>query len=416
MGKPVRSVAIVGAGPAGSALAFYLGRAGLRVALYDRKIRPPIVVGESLVPATIPFLRELGIEDEVRRYSTLKRGATFLLGPDEVRSFRFGEVRKIKTPYAYNVPRDLFDASIAKVAERSGARIVRETAKLERMAGGDRVALSAESLAASEEFLGGPPDLIVEAGGRARLLPNLLELPFEAGSRKDAALFAHCDGIDQLVEGDVHIDKLERGWSWRIPLPGKMSVGLVIDSDFIKKFGDSSAEQFDNYLKHDPMIARWGLAPRRLSPVLKFTAYQLVTTRSVGDGWVLLGDSFGFVDPVFSSGLLLAFDGARQLSKAILAGGSRPALRAYENHVRSHLRAWHRTIEHFYDGRLFTLFRVGQVVQTTPWGRLANAHFQKHIPRVITGEGSTSRYSVWLVDFMCRRGLLENDPSELAIK
>jgi len=416
MERPVRSVAIVGAGPAGSALAFYLGRAGLRVALYDRKSRPPIVVGESLVPATIPFLRELGIEDEVRGYSTLKRGATFLLGPDEVRSFRFSEVRKAKTRYAYNVPRDLFDASIANVAERSGARIVRETAKLERVPGSDRVALSAESLAASEEFLGGPPDLIVEAGGRARLLPNLLELPFETGSRKDTALFAHCDGVEQVVEGDVHIDKLERGWSWRIPLPGKMSVGLVIDGDFIKKFGDSSAEQFDNYLKHDPMIARWGPAPRRLSPVLKFSAYQLVTTRSVGDGWVLLGDSFGFVDPVFSSGLLLAFDGARQLSKAILAGGSPAALRAYESHVRSHLRAWHRTTGHFYDGRLFTLFRVGQVVQTTPWGRIANFHFQKHVPRVITGEGSTNRYSVWLVDFMCRRALLENDPTELAIK
>jgi len=416
MGRPVRSVAIVGAGPAGAALAFYLGRAGLRVALYDRKSRPPIVVGESMVPATIPFLRELGIEDEVRRYSTLKRGATFLLGPDEVRSFRFGEVPGAETPYAYNVPRDLLDASIAMVAERSGARIVRETARLERVAGGDRVALGAESLAASEGFLGGPPDLIVEAGGRARLLPNLLELPFETGSRKDVALFAHCDGVGQVVEGDVHVDRLERGWSWRIPLPGKMSVGLVIDGEFLKNFGSSSAEHFDRYLKHDPMIARWGPAPRRLSPVLKFSAYQLVTTRCVGDGWVLLGDSFGFVDPVFSSGLLLAFDGARRLARAILAGGRPPALRRYESQMRRHLRAWHRTIEHFYDGRLFTLFRVGQTVQTTRWGRLSNAHFQRHIPRVITGEGSTSRYSVWLVDFMCRRGLLENDPSELAIR
>ncbi len=416
MGRPVRSVAIVGAGPAGSALAFYLGRAGLRVALYDRKSRPPIVVGESLIPATIPFLRELGIEDEVRRYSTLKHGATFLLDPDEVQSFRFREIRKAKTPYAYNVPRDRFDATLASVAERSGVRIVREAAKLGRMAGGDRVTLSAESLAACEEFLGGPPDLIVEAGGRARLLPNLLDLPFETGSRKDTALFAHCDGVAQVVEGDVHVDRLERGWSWRIPLPGKISVGLVIDSHFIKKFGENSAEQFDNYLKHDPMISRWGAAPRRLSPVLKFTAYQLVTTRSVGDGWVLLGDSFGFVDPVFSSGLLMAFDGAKRLSKAILAGGSLPALRDYESHVRRHLRAWHRTIEHFYNGRFFTLFRVGQAVQTTRAGRLVNFHLQKHIPRVITGEGSTNRYSVWLVDFMCRRGLLENDPSALAIR
>lgn len=416
MGGSVRSVAIIGAGPAGSALAYYLGRAGLRVALFDRKTRPPIVVGESLVPATIPFLRELGIEDEVRGYSTLKLGATFVLGSDEVRSFRFTEVRKAKTRYSYNVPRDLFDASIARVAERSGVQIVRETAKLERVPGSERLVLAPESLAACREALGGEPDLIVDAGGRPRLIPNLLDLPFETGSRKDTALFAHCEGVSQVVEGDVHVDRLERGWSWRIPLPGKMSVGLVIDGDHIKKFGDSSAEQFDNYLKHDPMIARWNCSPKRLTSVLKFSAYQLVTTRAVGDGWVLLGDSFGFVDPVFSSGLLLAFDGAKELAKAILAGGGPKALAAYETHVRNHLRSWHKTIEHFYDGRLFTLFRVGQVVQTTPWGRIANFHFQKHVPRVITGEGSTSRYSVWLVDFMCRRALLENDPGGLAIQ
>ncbi len=66
MPSSVRGVAIVGAGPSGAALAYHLGRAGIKVALFDRKSRPPIVVGESLVAATIPFLRELGIEDEVR--------------------------------------------------------------------------------------------------------------------------------------------------------------------------------------------------------------------------------------------------------------------------------------------------------------------------------------------------------------
>jgi flavin-dependent dehydrogenase len=416
MGKRVRSVAIVGAGPSGSALAYYLGRAGLQVALYDRKMRPPIVVGESLVPATVPFLRELGIEEEVARYSTYKRGATFILGPDEIRSFRFAEVRGARTRYSYNVPRDLFDASMAGVAERSGARIIRETAKLERVDGSDRIVLAEESLAHAKGVFDGQPDLIVEAGGRARLLPNLLDLPYETGSRKDTALFAHCADVSQLVEGDVHIDKLERGWSWRIPLPDKMSVGLVIDSEFIKKFGASSEEQFDNYLKHDPAIRRWSCTPRRLSPVLKFTAYQLVTTRAVGAGWVLLGDSFGFVDPIFSSGLLMAFDSARELARAILAGGGSRQLAAYEEHVREHLRGWHRTIEHFYDGSLFTLFRVGEVVKKTPWGRLMDRHFRKHIPCVFSGERSTSRYSVWVVDFMCRRGLLGNDPSGLAIQ
>jgi flavin-dependent dehydrogenase len=416
MSKPVRTVAIVGAGPTGAALAYYLGRAGIKVALFDRRSRPPIVVGESLVPATVPFLRELGIEDEVRSYSTFKQGATFVLGPDEVLNFRFDEVRGARTTYSYNVPRDLFDASIARVAERSGARIIRETARLERVPGTDRVALGPESLAQTQDVFSGPPDLIVEAGGRSRLLPNLLDLPFETGSRKDTALFAHCDGVAQVVEGNVHVDRLERGWSWRIPLPGKMSVGLVIDSDFIRKFGETTEQQFDNYLKHDPIIKLWGDSPRRLTTVLKFTAYQLISKRAVGDGWVLCGDTFGFVDPVFSSGLLMAFDSARALARAIQAGGSPGHLAAYEKHVRHHLAGWHRTIEHWYDGRLFTLFRVGKVVNTMPWGRLMDFHFRKHLPRVFSGESSTSRYSVGLVDFMCKHALLDNDPAELAIR
>lgn len=416
MSKPVRSVAIVGAGPTGAALAYYLGRAGIKVALFDRKSRPPIVVGESLVPATVPFLRELGIEDEVRSYSTLKQGATFVLGPDEVLNFRFDEVRGATTSYSYNVPRDQFDASIARVAEKSGARIIHETARLERVPGTDRVILSSESLAHSEDALGGLPDLIVEAGGRSRLLPNLLDLPYETGGRKDTALFAHCDGIGQVVEGNVHVDRLERGWSWRIPLPGKMSVGLVIDSEFIKKFGDTTERQFDNYLEYDPIIKLWGGSPRRRTTVLKYSAYQLISKRAVGDGWVLCGDSFGFVDPVFSSGLLMAFDSARALAEAIAAGGSKRDLASYEKHVRRHLSGWHRTIEHWYNGRLFTLFRVGKVVGETPWGKLMDFHFRKHVPRVFSGESSTSRYSVGLVDFMCRHALLDNDPAELAIR
>jgi hypothetical protein len=150
--------------------------------------------------------------------------------------------------------------------------------------------------------------------------------------------------------------------------------------------------------------------------VLKFTAYQLVTTRSVGDGWVLCGDSFGFVDPVFSSGLLLAFDSAKELAKAITAGGSARHLAAYEKHVRHHLRGWHRTIEHWYDGRLFTLFRAGDVVDKTRRGKLMNFHLQKHLPRVFSGEASTSRYSVGLIDFLCKHALLDNDPADSAIQ
>ena len=415
MENRIRSVAIIGGGPAGSALAFHLGRAGRKVVLFDKGTRPPIIVGESLVPATVPFLAELGIEEEVRSYSTFKEGATFVFNSEESLSFKFAEVRHAKTNYSYNVPRDKLDASISEVAARSGAKVLRETARVERVGQSDRVQLSAESLALAGDFLDGPPDLIVDATGRPRMLPNLLDLPYEHGNRKDTALFAHCEGIAQVVEGNVHTDTLSRGWSWRIPLPGKMSVGFVVDSEYVKTLGAGLEEQFDAILAREPVIKLWGDSPRRITPVLKYTNYQLVSKRGFGDGWVLLGDTFGFVDPVFSSGLLLAFDGAKALSKAILAGGDERRMLRYEQHVWRHIRAWQKTIDHFYDGRLFTLFKVGQVVRHTPIGRMMDFHFRKHVPRVFTGEASSKRYSPALVDFMCRYALMDNDPDALAI-
>ncbi|MDP7572502.1 MAG: tryptophan 7-halogenase, partial [Myxococcota bacterium] len=414
--NPIRSVAIIGGGAAGAALTIHLCRAGVQVVVFDRATRPPAVVGESLVPATIPFLRELGIEEEVAGYSTYKRGATFVLGPDDVLNFTFADVRGATTGYSYNVPREEFDASLSARAAECGAKVVRGTARVERVGDSDRVRLTPETLDLTEGFLREQPDLIVDASGRVRLLPNLLELPFTAGSRNDTALFAHCEGVAQVVEGDVHTDRLERGWSWRIPLPGKMSVGLVMDSDTLKKFGSTIDQQFDAYLKHDPLIALWGEHPRRLTPVLKYSNYQLVSRRGFGDGWVLAGDTFGFVDPVFSSGLLLAFDGAKQLSRAILAGGGERQMRRYEAHVARHIRAWQQTIDHFYSGRLFTLFRVGETMRESLLGRMLGPHFEKHLPRVFTGEASAKRYSVGLVDFMCKRALLDNDPRLLAIR
>jgi flavin-dependent dehydrogenase len=416
MGPRIRTVAIIGGGPAGSALGFYLARAGLRPVVFDRPDRPPLVVGESLVPAVVPFLRELGIEEEVREYGVLKPGATFVLGADETMQFDFSEVRGATTRYAYNVPRDRLDASITDAAVKAGVTQVPLSAAFERLPGTDRVRLSEETLDRAGDSLDGQPDLIVDATGRSRAIGRLLDLPVLAGDRSDTALFAHCDGVGVLNEGHVHTDLLEHGWSWRIPLPDRMSVGLVMDSEVIESFGGTSEERFDNYLAHDPMIARWGGTPSRRTRVFKYNNYQQVHLRGVGEGWALVGDAFGFVDPVFSSGMLIALDGARALAGAISGGGGERRMRKYEARVLNHVRAWQRTIDHFYNGRLFSLFRAGDQARENIAGRLLEVHFGRHLPRVFTGEATARRYSVGLMDFMCRHGLLDNDPAELAIR
>jgi len=414
MRRPGRSVAILGGGPAGATLGTLLARAGFEVVLFARGGRPPIVVGESLVPAVVPFLRQLGVEDEVASYSIWKGGATFVLSRDARLSFRFSEVRGARTTYSYNVPRDRFDATLLAAAGRAGVQIVNGSARLERVGDSDEVRLSDETLELARGVLTRAPDFIVDAGGRNRTIPRLLGIPILDGDRRDTALHAHFEGIEVEIPGNVHTDRLEHGWLWRIPLPGRVSMGLVIDSEFIRKFGNTAEEQLDAYLRHDPVIRDYAAPARRITPVIRYSNYQSRAARGVGRGWALVGDTFGFVDPVFSSGLLIAFQSAERLANALIDDSDR-ALAFYEKETLRNLVAWQRVIGWFYDGRLLTLLKVGQYVRTTIPGRLVDFHFRKYMPRIFTGEDATNRYSLGLVEFMVNHGLARNDPTELRV-
>jgi len=415
MGERIRRVAIVGGGPSGAALAAYLRRAGIGAAFFARAKRPPIIVGESLVPAVIPFLKDLGIEDEVAAYSVYKPGATFSFHPVMQLSFRFSDRRGAKTPYAYNVPRDLFDASIAGAAERLGAVRIDQSARFERDGDSDRVRLAPESLEAATQALGGAPQYLVDATGRARTVAHLLDLPTVEGPRKDTALHAHCTGVKTVLPGNVHSDRLERGWAWRIPLPGKVSVGIVTPTEHIARFGNTIEEQYDNFLRTDECARQWAEKAERVTPVVKYTNYQMRAVRAVGPGWALCGDAFGFIDPVLSSGTLLAFDGGQSLAIAIKDGSAR-ALSRYESRAARNLDDWFRIVDAYYSGRLFTLFKVGEWVRHTWLGKATDWHFRKHLPRVFTGEATDSRYSMRVVDFMLKYGLAGNDPDEFAVR
>jgi flavin-dependent dehydrogenase len=409
------SIAIVGAGPSGSALASFLAKEGHDVVLFAHGKRPPIIVGESLVPAVVPYLRRLGIEEEVAAFSIWKGGATFVFGTDGRMSFRFNEVRRARTTYSYNVPRDRFDALCVEAARRAGARVVHHAARIERDGDTDRVRLSDDTLSAAGDALPRPPDFIVDAGGRRRMLPQLLGIPTLDGERRDSALHAHFEGIEVEIPGNVHTDRLEHGWLWRIPLPGRVSMGAVVDSDYIRKFGNTAEEQLDNFLKTDPVIRDYARPARRVTPVVKYSNYQSRSTRGVGPNWALAGDSFGFVDPVFSSGMLIAMQSAEWLAEA-LRKGTPSALARYEKRMAHNLTCWQRVIGWFYDGRLLTLFRVGEYVRHTLPGRLLDFHFRKHMPRIFTGEDATNPYSLALIQFMVNYGLAENDPDALRIR
>jgi len=396
----VESIAILGGGPAGSTLAALLGRAGKSVALFHVERRRELIVGESLVPAVVPVLRRLGIEDAVAEVSVRKPGATVTFSRTDRYPLPFVDAAGSLPPYSYNTPRDLFDGILLSAAEAAGATLVPKTARVRRR-GPEGVALDdATREAAAGVFGADGPDLIVDATGRARLFARALGLPAIAGQRRDVALFAHYDGAELDRPGDIHVDRNARGWGWRIPLPGRVSLGIVVDRRHLSD-GDKGA-QLDAFVGSDPVLRE--IAPgRRVSEVARYDNYQLHTPRLLGPGWALVGDAAGFADPIFSTGTYLAMRGAEMLADA-LSSEAPGALRAYEDEWLEELRAWQRIIGLWYDGRLFSLLRLGRFMRKLPPARPVDHHIGRHMTRIFTGEAATGAYGQALLSVVAPAG------------
>ena len=400
----IKSVAIIGSGPAGCTLATYLARSGVSVVIFAIKHRPNLIIGESLVPAVVPYLQELEIEEEVRSYSTYKPGATFYIDSADEMTFYFDQDKKELPQYAYNFPRDKFDNTLLKTSINAGVALVYHRAKAIRIDNSDRLKLDNDSLAAAGKHLKCQPDFIVDATGRSAFISKLLNIPAQHGSRKDTALFAHVDNAAMTHKGHVHINRLERGWCWRIPLPGRVSIGFVVPSEHLKEMGKNIEGQFDALLQEDPIVKKFCNNSKRISRVMKYSNYQQMSTQMIGDGWAMVGDCAGFIDPVFSSGLLIAISSGKLLSEAIL-DGSDNAFQKYKQRMMHQLESWQHVIDYYYDGRLFALFRVGRKFKKTLLGRLIDPHINKHFSRVFTGIATTHFYSFGLLQFLIKYGL-----------
>jgi flavin-dependent dehydrogenase len=410
MKKRIQTIAIIGGGPAGSALACHLVQRGLKVVLFDDGARPDLIVGESLVPAILPMLDRLGVRERVAAIGLHKPGVAFKFGMHDTITFNFESVRRCKLPtFAYNVPRPAFDEVLQQRATELGVTRISKRAKLERD-GADRVRLAAESVA---EFGGAQPDIIVDATGRARAIAHLLDIPARVGPRKDVAYFAHYRGFEQETpRGQVVITRLAAGWSWRIPLPDKLSVGVVLNREEAARLGATPEERLEAAIARDPIMAPAGALRERVSKVMTYTNYQLISERGVGPGWAMLGDAFGFVDPMLSPGLMLALRSAELLADHL----DEPE--KYAAKMQEWLEAWQELIGYFYDGKMFAMYQTGMAIERKHPGKITHfmhTHMERNIACMASGASTLSRYSRGLVRFMSCHGVRGFDPADLAI-
>jgi flavin-dependent dehydrogenase len=350
MRNATRIVGIIGSGPAGATLASLLALKGVAVTIFDDGRRPDLIVGESLIPAVVPVLRRLGLEERAAAICQVKPGVSFTFGVDEQVEFCFQSLAHYGGPtYAYNAPRPAFDRLFDERADELGAKRVRARAKIERV-GQDGLRLAEETLAQAPWLGGRQPDLLVDATGRSRLFARTMEIPADLGPRKDVAHFAHYEGVAGCQpRGQVIIGRLAAGWGWRLPLRDCMSVGVVMNREDAAQLGATPEERLEAAIERDPVLAAAGKGRRRLTEIFTYTNYQLVSQRGHGPRWVMAGDAFGFVDPMLSPGVYLALHSAELLAEGL------DDLPAYSREVRRLIKAWMVLIEYFYNGRIFSI-------------------------------------------------------------
>src|SRR5881409_4328680 len=356
-------VAIVGAGPSGAALAILLAREGAAVTLFDDGRRPELLVGESLVPAVVPILKTLGIEEETASFSRVKPGVSFVWSPTDRVSVTFNRFAPAVFPYAYNVPRPHFDDALLARAIASGVDYVTARAQLSASAGASaELELAPETVAAAPGLSGRQPDLIVDATGRARHAARALGIPARLGPHKDVAHFAHFEGFSWDDEpGQVRIARGEAGWSWCIPLQERLSIGIVLGQDDAAKLGRTPEERLERAIATDPWLSSIVGDGKRMTDVATYANYQMISERGHGRGWVMVGDAFGFIDPMLSPGVFLALRSAELLADGLapwLRRRATPspaeldaALASYVDLQRAMLSAWFELVAYLYDGR-----------------------------------------------------------------
>jgi flavin-dependent dehydrogenase len=297
----------------------------------EKAHHPRFHIGESLLPMNLPIFERLGVLDKVRTLGVFKPGADF--EADNARgynTFAFARAIGNSPPYAYQVWRQDFDKMLYDHARECGAdaREGHEVVKVEQRGSREtRLEVDADDgrrYAIQARY-------VVDASGRDALLSTKKKLRRKNAAHQSAAIFGHFRGAAQRAgedAGNISIYRFDHGWMWMIPLPGGvMSVGAVCRPDYLKQRKGRTIEFLLDTLKLNPSLWQRMSRAELIGNEVRVTGnYSYDSARMGGPGWVLVGDAFAFLDPVFSSGVYLAMSGAEQAANVVDSVLRNPAL------------------------------------------------------------------------------------------
>lgn len=343
-------VIVIGGGPAGSAAAAILAEAGRRVVLLEKSHHPRFHIGESLLPASLPLLERLGVAAQVAAIGLTKHGVEFF-SPAHLGSqrFDFAEGWNKSLCHAYEVRRSSFDAILLQRAGSLGARIVEGCrARQIEFPGEDGVEVLSQDEDGARRCW--RARYLIDATGRDTMLGTRLGTKHRNPRHNSSAMYAHFRNAwrseDPQRTGDIGIFWFDHGWFWFIPLAdGMTSVGAVVWPYYMKSREVPLREYFLQTLSLCPRLAEKLQSAELATDVEATGNYAYSCRRAHGDRFLLVGDAYAFVDPVFSSGVMFAMHGGIAAAEAIdealrLPSRRRQAFRRFERRVRHGPRAF----------------------------------------------------------------------------
>lgn len=366
-------VVVVGGGPAGSTVSTLLAQQGVKVRLYEREKFPRFHIGESLIPETYWVFKRLGMLDKMKKSPFVKKFSVQFVNAagKESAPFYFHDNKPHECSQTWQVIRSEFDTMMLNHAREHGVDVVQPGRVLEVLFEGDRaVGVRAQDENGKEHTV--HAKVVVDASGQSTMLQNRFKLRLWDPVLNKGAIWTYWRGAYRDTGRDegatLVIQTTNRqGWWWYIPQhDNTISIGVVGPFDYLFKGRGTHEQVYEQEVASCPALQKRLVGAERATGYFATKDYSYRSKQVAGDGWVLVGDAFGFLDPLYSSGVLLALKSGELAADAIAEGLTRgdtsaAQLGRWGDMFNKGVDRMRRLVCEYYDG-----FSFGRFVKAFP--------------------------------------------------
>ena len=323
---PNPDVVVIGGGPAGSTVSTLLAKAGVSVELFERETFPRFHIGESLIPETYWVLKDLDMLPKMQASHFVKKYSVQFVNSEgrESAPFYFWDNKPHECSQTWQVVRSEFDQMMLENAREHGVNVHEGVRVHDVTFEGDRAV--GVRIKDGEGFREVRAKVVVDASGQNGLLMNRLNLRVWDPILNKGAIWTYWEGAYRDTGRDEGATMVlqtadRKGWFWYIPQHNNIvSVGVVAPFDYLFKNRGSYAETYEEEVARCPAVKERVASATRVTGYFATKDYSYRATQVAGDGWVMVGDAWGFLDPLYSSGVLLALKSGELAADTIVEG------------------------------------------------------------------------------------------------